>query len=162
MKSQGRIAICVGECFRTAADAAAAADALLSEGVHVVAVASQDAAARMLCELSPAVVVIDLGLAAGSPLAVADLCSYRHPEARVILVGCGGLMADGAIFGHVVNAAALVPGPVHPADMTSLIAFHAGRYLPPAAAGHAMPRRIAELSGPRLPSARQIDRALAG
>ncbi len=47
----------------------------------------------------------------------------------MILVGCGGLMADGAIFGHVANAAALVPGPVRAADMTALVVHHASRGL---------------------------------
>lgn len=154
MDSRGRIVLCVGDCFPTARDAEMANAALDLEGVHVLAVASQESAARLLCDVSPAVVVIDLGLAQGSPLAVADFCSYRRPDARVILVGCGGLMADGAIFGHVVNAAALVPRPVRAADMAALIAFHAERVHSSDAPIPLPPCRLAEVSGPRLPSSR--------
>lgn len=117
---------------------------------------SQDVAATLLCYVSPSVVVIDLGLAEGSPLAVADFCNYRRPDARVILVGCGSLMADGAIFGHVTNAAALVPRPIDAQDMVALIAFQAARGRRHDAIGETRPRTASELGGLRLPIGRDL------
>lgn len=87
---------------------------------------SQDAAALWLCEADPAVVLIHLDLSDGSPLAVADFCHYRRPDTRVILLGGGGLAADGSLFSHVGNAAAILPAQIDAADLTALIAFHAG------------------------------------
>ncbi|WP_179379098.1 hypothetical protein [Jannaschia marina] len=86
---------------------------------------SQHEAALWVCERDPAVVLIDLALTRGSPLAVADFCSYRRPEARIVLLGGGGLMADGSLFGHVGNAAVLLSGPVDPTDLASILAFQA-------------------------------------
>ncbi|WP_143114661.1 hypothetical protein [Jannaschia rubra] len=87
---------------------------------------TQDEAALMLCETAPSVVMIHLSLDDGSPLAVADFANYRRPDARVILLGGGGLMADGSLFAHVGNAHALISGDMPPTDLTALIAFHAG------------------------------------
>ena len=117
--------LAVGPCF---AKKESLGPALRAEHVELVRVASQDEAALWLCENDPAVVLIDLDLdmSQGSPLAVADFCSYRRPQARVILLGGGSLMADGSIFGLVGNAHALVSGDMTGPDLSALVAFHAG------------------------------------
>lgn len=163
MPTSERIVLCVGACFPSGVDADASAAALRREGLHVMSARSQDVAGTLLSYVAPAVVVIDLGLAEGSPLAVADFCNYRRPDARVILVGCGSLMADGAIFGHVSNAAALVPRSISARDMIALIAFHAGRghSRPATATADARPRTAHDLGGRKLPIGRHADEALA-
>lgn len=94
--------------------------------MQLFAAPSQDEAALWLCEIDPSVVLIALDLTDGSPLAVADFCHYRRPEARVILLGGGVMGADGSLFSLVGNAAAIMPSRVGGADLTALIAHHAG------------------------------------
>ena len=122
----GRMILAVGPCFRSHRAFLRARQALREERMRLFAAHSQDEAALWLCEAAPAVVLIHLGLADGSPLAVADFCDYRRPDARVILLGGGGLAADGSLFCHVGNAAAILPAQIEASDLTALIAFHAG------------------------------------
>lgn len=161
MPQGDRIVLCVGACLPVMTDADGSESLLRREGLRVMQVPSQDAAATLLCYIAPAVVVIDLGLADGSPLAVADFCSYRRPEARVILSGCAGLMVDGAIFRHVTNAAALIPGPMSARDLCALIAYHADRGDPRPAALQPRPRTASELGGRVLPIGRPLEEAMA-
>ena len=118
------VVLAVGQCFETEAAFDAARSALSREGIKLFRAADQHCASIWICEADPAVVVIDLSLTEGSPLAVADFCSYRRPNARVILLGGGKLMADGSLFGHVGNAAAMLPDPVPGPDLLALISFH--------------------------------------
>ena len=155
------IVLCVGACFPSGNDGERAVSLLNEEGIRVLPARSQDVAATLLCYVAPAVVVIDLGLADGSPLAVADFCSYRRPEARVILSGCGGLMVDGAIFRHVTNAAALVPGSMAPDDLCALIAYHADRGCSRPSAILPRPRTATELRGRVIPIGRPVEEAMA-
>ncbi|MEL6586488.1 MAG: hypothetical protein AAFY65_17260 [Pseudomonadota bacterium] len=86
---------------------------------------SQAQAVAMMFELSPTVVLIDLGLEDGSPLAVADFASYRHPDARVIFLNGAGMFADGSIFAHAPNAHAHIPMGMSEPDVMALVAHHA-------------------------------------
>lgn len=126
MLRQGAMILAVGPCFEGKDEFQAARRALEREGMGLFAAKSQDEAALWLCEAEPAVVLIHLGLTDGSPLAVADFCHYRRPETRVILMGGGGVIADGSLFAHVGNAAAILPAKMLATDLTALIAFHAG------------------------------------
>lgn len=123
MSRQGNLVLAVGPCF---AKEEKLGPSLRAESMQLAWVASQDDAALWLCEHDPTVVLIDLGLKDGSPLAVADFCSYRRPEARVILLGGGELLADGSIFRLVGNAHALVSGEMAGLDLSALVAFHGG------------------------------------
>lgn len=87
---------------------------------------SQARAVAMMFELEPAVVLIDLGLAEGSPIAVADFASYRHPEARVIFVSDSPMFSDGSLFHHCANVHAHVAHGMAEPDMVALVAHHAG------------------------------------
>ncbi len=124
MSDKGNLVLAVGPCFAKRGSLGASLNA---ENMELYRATSQDDAALWLCENDPTVVLIDLELTEGSPLAVADFCNYRRPEARVILVGGGELTADGSIFRLVGNAHALVsedmPGP----ELSALVSFHAGR-----------------------------------
>ncbi|MCK0169213.1 hypothetical protein MWU52_16790 [Jannaschia sp. S6380] len=117
-------ALIVGPEFRSAAGRARIAADLARDGIRLAYATSQDEAALWLCDNDPSIVLIDLELADGSPLAVADFCNYRRPEARVLLQGGGHLFTDGSIFGLVGNAHALVPAQMSEADIASLMAFH--------------------------------------
>lgn len=86
---------------------------------------SQAQAVAMMFEISPAVVLIDLGLAEGSPLAVADFVSYRHPDARVIFLSNTAMFSDGSIFNHCANVHAHVAHGMAEPDMIALVAHHA-------------------------------------
>ncbi len=123
MSRQGNLVLAVGPCF---AKEDSLGRSLRAEAMQLARVASQDEAALWLCENEPTVVLIDLTLKDGSPLAVADFCSYRRPEARVILLGGGELMADGSILRLVGNAHALVSGDMAGPDLSALVAFHGG------------------------------------
>ena len=118
--------LAVGPCFPTADKRRQVETALERDGMTVVWVENQDAAARWLCDHAPSAVLIDLSLRDGSPLAVADFCNYRRPEARVILKGGGNLLTNGWLFGQVGNAVALASDSMAGADLSALIAHHAG------------------------------------
>ncbi|MGB3555704.1 MAG: hypothetical protein WBA25_13795 [Jannaschia sp.] len=86
---------------------------------------SQAQAVAMMFELTPAVVMIDLGLTDGSPLAVADFVSYRHPDARVIFRSGTSIFSDGSIFNHCVNAHAHIARGMAEPDVLALVSHHA-------------------------------------
>jgi hypothetical protein len=86
---------------------------------------SQAAAVRIMLLHAPTVILIDMELRRGSPIAVADFAAFRHPDARVILFGGGRMVADGSLFAHMSNATAHVgPGMAEP-DVRALVGYHA-------------------------------------
>jgi hypothetical protein len=90
----------------------------------VTAMSQAQAVARML-QFEPAVVLIDLGLEDGSPLAVADFVSYRHPDARVIFRSDGEMFSDGSLFAHCANVHAHVGRGMAEPDVAALVSHHA-------------------------------------
>lgn len=125
MKCPGSVVLTVGQCFESVEEFQSARERLASGGVTLFCAVDQDLAVLWICEVDPAVVVIDLALTDGSPLAVADFCSYRRPRTPVILKGGGKLLADGSLFGHVGNAAALLSADSPTGDLLAVIEFHA-------------------------------------
>lgn len=121
--------LAVGQCFLNESHYDEAKAALSKEGISLFSSTNQHDASLWICEADPAVVLIDLSLTDGSPLAVADFCNYRRPGTRVILRGTGNLMADGSLFGHVGNAAAIISDQIPRADLIALLSFHAGTRL---------------------------------
>jgi len=83
-------------------------------------------AVSILLDVSPNVVVVNLDLPYGSPLAVADYVSFRCPGARVLFeMGDGPGFADGSIFAHSFNAHGMVTPQMSMADVAAVVAHHA-------------------------------------
>lgn len=129
MSRSDPLVLAVGRCFDREADYRAAKHALSREGISLFRADDQHNASLWICEADPAVVLIDLSLTEGSPLAVADFCNYRRPDTRVILRGTGKLMAHGSLFGHVGNAAAMISAQMPGEDLVSLLAFQVDKRL---------------------------------
>lgn len=87
-------------------------------------VAGQDAAVAVLERNDVQVIVLDLGLAEGSPFAVADYASYRRPEAKVVSVTRDAVFSDGSIFQHMPNACAFLPARMPPSDLAAVVEHH--------------------------------------
>lgn len=73
------------------------------------------------------VIVLDLVLPDGSALAVADVASYRHPQARVIFVTNTGFFSDGSIFNLAPNACAYLPSATPPEDLAAMVEHYAAQ-----------------------------------
>lgn len=104
-------------------------------GADVVLV--QDAAqASDQIETTPFdVVVLDLVLAHGSGLALADLVHLQQPRANVVFVTDTTIFSDGSIFSHSPNARILIKTATPPKDLAAIV-FHYGSTRPVRAAHH--------------------------
>ncbi|WP_298295712.1 response regulator [uncultured Litoreibacter sp.] len=71
------------------------------------------------------ILVLNLDLADGSAMAVADYANYRYPLCKVIFVTSSSFFSDGSIFRYMSNACALIPSTVPPGDMAALVEHHA-------------------------------------
>ena len=58
--------------------------------------------------------VLDMELAEGEAIAVADFATYRNPDLPIIAVTARGFFSDGAIFELVPNARGLLRAPLRP------------------------------------------------
>lgn len=94
---------------------------LRSLGLDVLRVTSQDAAVNVMQNRSVSLLVINLDLAEGSALAVADFACYRHPQAKVIFVTDSSMFADGSIFMHAGNACAYLPASTPSEDLAAMV-----------------------------------------
>jgi DNA-binding NtrC family response regulator len=72
--------------------------------------------------------VLDMELACGGALAVADFATYRNPEMPIIPVTASGFFSDGAIFELIPNARGLLRAPLRLEDMAALVEHYGGRY----------------------------------
>mgnify|MGYP006292309709 CR=1 FL=1 len=97
---------------------------LTRAGAEVVLATGQEDAARAILLQSLDVIVMNVLLAEGSAVAIADLAAYRRPEARVIFVSGSRFFSDGSIFELCSNAAALVQPNVPPDDLVALVEHH--------------------------------------
>lgn len=94
-------------------------------GATVDVAATQEAAIHVLqTRAAVDVIVLDLVLATGSALAVADMASYRQPGAKVIFVTGTSFFSDGSIFRHVPNACAFVRAETAPDDLVAIVEYH--------------------------------------
>ncbi len=80
------------------------------------------------------VIVLDLVLAEGSALAVADLANFRQPDANVVFVTDTTFFSDGSIFRHSANARAFIESATPPDDLAAIV-HHYG-VASPAREGH--------------------------
>ncbi len=94
---------------------------LMRQGAEVYLATSQDAAISAMYECAFDVIVLDLVLAEGSALAVADFASYRAPQARVIFVTNTTFFSDGSIFAHSPNACAFLQSSTPPEDLAAMV-----------------------------------------
>ena len=90
-------------------------------GMDVDLVRGQMGAARYMSMYAPDIIILDLVLEEGSPLAIADYASFRHPDARVIFVTNTSFFSDGSIFSHACNACAFVPTQTLPDDLAAMV-----------------------------------------
>lgn len=80
------------------------------------------------------VIVLDLVLAEGSALAIADIVRFRQPDANVVFVTDTTFFSDGSIFQLAGNARALVKTATPPQDLAAIV-HHYG-FSRPAREGH--------------------------
>ncbi len=95
------------------------------QGADVELVHSQQDAILALYRKDFEIIVLDLVLAEGSALAVADFASYRRPEARVLFVTNTSFFSDGSIFAHSSNACAYVQSETPPEDLAAMVEHYA-------------------------------------
>jgi DNA-binding response OmpR family regulator len=96
-------------------------------GHEVVLADSQSQAMSALAGPPFSIVVLNLVLEGGSAFAVADVLSYRHPQARVIFVTNSRFFSDGSIFQLIANTAAFLPSDSAPADLAAVVDWHGQR-----------------------------------
>lgn len=96
------------------------------EGHSVDLVATQDAAVEIMRHREVNVIVLDVVLPGGSPLAIADFASYRWPEAKVVFVTNTTFFSDGSIFRHAPNACAFLQSDTDPADLAMMVSHYGG------------------------------------
>lgn len=90
-------------------------------GMHVSRACGQSDAIDHLSTEEIDILILDLMLAEGSALAVADYASYRLPEARVIFVTNTSFFSDGSIFSFAPNACAFVQSATPPEDLAAIV-----------------------------------------
>lgn len=100
---------------------------LQRRGKLVRLVSSAEAAFQALSQQLYEIVILDLILSDGSPLAVADYAAVRHPSARIVCVTGKGVFADGSIFNHAANACSLMPEDMDPDDLDAVIDYYGGQ-----------------------------------
>lgn len=71
--------------------------------------------------------VLDMELAEGEAVAVADFASYRNPDIPIIAVTARTFFSDGLIFQIIPNARGLLEAPLRPDDMAALVEHYGGR-----------------------------------
>ena len=100
---------------------------LRRQGMDVdLAMGQREAIAQMIAH-EPAIIVLDLLLAQGCALAVADFASYRFPDARIIFVTNTTFFSDGSIFSHSPNACAFLQSQTPPEDLAAMVAHFGAR-----------------------------------
>ena len=69
--------------------------------------------------------LLDLDLASGSALAIADYAGFRQPQLRVVFVTNRRVFSDGSIFRHCANACAFLPTGAPVDDLAALVEHYA-------------------------------------
>lgn len=91
----------------------------LSASVHIAR--TSDAAVQAISDHPFDVIVLNLVLAEGSALAVADFAQYRQPHTNVIFVTDTTFFSDGSIFSMIPNARAFVRSGTRPEDLAAMV-----------------------------------------
>ena len=85
---------------------------------------NQQDAVDYLRKHAPEVLVLDVMLENGSAIATADFASYRRPDTRIVFVTRNTFFADGSLFQHIPNTAAIIAEGTKPADFAEIVAYH--------------------------------------
>ncbi|KIT16437.1 hypothetical protein [Jannaschia aquimarina] len=94
-------------------------------GFALFEVHDQAGAVAILQQMPVAVIVINVEMRAGSPLAVADYANYRRPQARVLWeMSRSGEFADGSIFAHSANTAGAITLRMQAEDVHAVVSHH--------------------------------------
>jgi DNA-binding response OmpR family regulator len=101
------------------------AEQIAKAGVSIVRATSEHEAVEALAADGFGAIVLSLMLPGGGALAVADVASYRQPEARVIFVTSGDAYSNGSIFAFSSNATAILQSDVRPEDLAAIVEYHA-------------------------------------
>lgn len=91
----------------------------------VTLVQTQTDAIEHLTDNCPDIIILDLVLDDGSPLAISDFASFRCPDAQVIFVTNTSFFSDGSIFAHARNACAFVQSETPPEDLAAMVEHYA-------------------------------------
>lgn len=99
---------------------------LIRQGHDVTLAQDQQEATDALDEDAFDVIVLDVILARGSSLTVADLVATRQPDIGIVFVTSSSFFSDGSIFNLNPNARAFLQSDTPPEDLTAVIE-HYGR-----------------------------------
>lgn len=94
---------------------------------QVQLVTTGDNAVSLIDEVVFDVIVLDLVLAEGSPLAVADFAQFRQPDANVVFVTDTTFFSDGSIFNYSPNARAFIESATPPRDLAAIVQHYGDR-----------------------------------
>ena len=95
------------------------------QGMLVTLVEDHDQALEALRTTPFEMIILDLILANGQALGIADYASYRRPEARIIFVTNTSFFSDGSIFQLSPNACAFVQSATPPEDLAAMVQHYA-------------------------------------
>ncbi|MCK0141001.1 response regulator [Aliiroseovarius sp. F20344] len=98
---------------------------LVRQGMHVSHAATKPCAMTLLSEQEFDVILLDADIDGGRPFALADYIAYRLPKARIVFVTGTSFFSDVSVFSLASNAHACVPADSKPADIVSLVDYHA-------------------------------------
>jgi len=94
-------------------------------GLEVALATNQSQAFSALSSFDYGIIILDLILADGQALAIADYASFRRPDARIIFVTNTSFFSDGSIFELSSNACAFVQSATPPEDLASMVHHYA-------------------------------------
>ncbi|MEN8893758.1 response regulator [Planktotalea arctica] len=95
------------------------------QGMKVTVAVDHDEALEALRKTPFEMIILDLILAKGQALGIADYASYRRPEARIIFVTNTSFFSDGSIFQLSPNACAFVQSATPPEDLAAMVQHYA-------------------------------------
>lgn len=96
-------------------------------GAQVCVASDQQEAVARIDGAPLSAMIVDVGLSAGSAMAIADYARFRQPQARVILVTAQRFFSDGSIFDLMPNACAYLSRGTDPEDLAAVVDHHARR-----------------------------------
>lgn len=97
------------------------------QGARVALALTADDALALLENETFHVIVLDLVLEHGNALTVADIASFRQPQANVIFVTDTSFFSDGSIFNHSANARMMLRKETPPDELAAVVAHYGQR-----------------------------------
>lgn len=96
-------------------------------GADVVLCLNADDALHALTQQEFHVIMLDLVLNRGNALTVADMASFRQPNANVICVTDTSFFSDGSIFSHSANARLMLRRETPPEELAAIVSHYGER-----------------------------------